>query len=514
MSIPGVSTGGKLGRLKPQLKKLCTYGRKVYLAFDRDCVYKRQVQNALHNLARMIMERGAMVYVLEWHDDFKGVDDYFAGCPGGMPLSTMLERAATLEEWRDALDSKAIELIDEPCKLAKRYAQVSERVEKRLRWNNLLDQMELDGQPFDPAQLRMFLALKHNVDIPLQDCQQICVFIAQQNRYSPIAEYLEDVAAEHGADDALLNEVASTYLGAGDDLHRAFLRKTLISAVARAMNPGCKVDTVCILVGDQGVGKSGFWEVLAGEWFDDSFGGGSDKDERLKLHRTWFVEWGELESIYKRRDVSSLKSFIACKKDSLRPPYGATTMDYLRPSIFVGTTNRDDFLADSTGNRRFWVVPVGIEAVPFNLLKENRDRIWAAAYHAFKAGEDWKLPKDLKQAAQETAQDYIFVDPWEQPVKDYIEGQNFVPTSDVLSIALGLELSQQGKGEEMRLADILRSLGWVKQRKTINGQKIRGWIFKSFGDEVGPVGPGNNELYQDVDEIRVTATDQPTDQPT
>ncbi|NEP19743.1 MAG: hypothetical protein F6J97_23125 [Leptolyngbya sp. SIO4C1] len=92
--------------------------------------------------------------------------------------------------------------------------------------------------------------------------------------------------------------------------------------------------------------------------FDDSVGSVSDKDERLKLHKSWFVEWAELEVVFRRKDVSAVKAFITTQTDQIRPPYGRAVMEFPRPSIIVGTTNFDEFLADPTGNRRFWVIGI------------------------------------------------------------------------------------------------------------------------------------------------------------
>jgi len=119
----------------------------------------------------------------------------------------------------------------------------------------------------------------------------------------------------------------------------------------------------------QGWQKSQFLKKLAGDWFDDSFGAMSDKDERLKLHSAWILEWAELETVFKRKDVAATKAFLSCASDSIRPPYGRETVKMLRPSIIVGTTNETEFLSDTTGNRRFWVVPVTAL-----LLKRNKNR--------------------------------------------------------------------------------------------------------------------------------------------
>ncbi len=175
ISIPGVSTGGKLGRLRPELELYCRYGRRIYLAFDRDIITKKTVQQALHNLARMIAANGAMVYVLEWNNLYKGIDDYLAA--GGELLPRIYE-AKTLEEWRDEQENSPTELLEvETCRLALRYKMVHDKLRGRLRWNELKGEIELDGQPADVDELRLYLALKHNIDIPVEDCCQIVTYI-------------------------------------------------------------------------------------------------------------------------------------------------------------------------------------------------------------------------------------------------------------------------------------------------------------------------------------------------
>lgn len=283
ISIPGVSTGGKHGRLKPELKSFCQYGRTIYLAFDRDIIQKKPVQQALHNLGRMLTAEGPMVHVLEWADAHKGIDDWLASLEPDAreaSLSSAIASSKTLEEWKAEHDEGQGDTVDydSACRLAKRYRRVEEKLTNRLRWNTLKGMVEMDGKPVELDNLRMYLALKHNVDIPFEECSQIVVYIAKQQSYNPVAEYLENVAKAYEADSALLDSLAQKYLGSDSELHSVYLRKTLIAAVARALRPGCKVDTVCILSGLQGVGKSTFWKILAGEDnFDDSIGSVSDR---------------------------------------------------------------------------------------------------------------------------------------------------------------------------------------------------------------------------------------------
>lgn len=487
ISIPGVSTGGKLGRLRPELELFCRYGRRVYLAFDRDIVSKKPVQQALHNLARMIAEKGAMVYVLEWTNAQKGIDDYLASGGEVMPL---IYQAKTIEEWRDDNESQPEALLEiETCRLALRYKMVHDKLKGRLRWNDMKSEVELDGQVADLDELRLMLALKHNIDIPVEDCGQIITYMARQQKFHPVAEYLHQCASTYQADSELLSSLAKTYLGTDSELHATFIRKTLIAAVARALSPGCKVDSVCILSGAQGVGKSSFWRVLAGDWFDDSVGSVSDKDERLKLHQSWFVEWAELEAVFRRKDISAVKAFITTQTDQIRPPYGRTVKEFPRPSIIVGTTNFDEFLADPTGNRRFWVVPIQTDWIPLDQLADERDRIWAAATHAFMQSEAWALPDEMKQAAAESGREFELSDPWEKPVLDFVEQSDRVSIFDILSHALHIDIERQDKSAQMRVANLLKANSWTTSREVVQGRRQRFWyspFFNKYGREGCP----------------------------
>lgn len=509
ISIPGVSTGGKSGRLRPELELFCRYGRRVYLAFDRDILHKKAVQQALHNLGRMIAANGAMVFVLEWPNHHKGIDDYLAA---GGDLQSLIYSAKTLEEWRDEQEENPSDLMEiETCRLAQRYNMVHDKLNGRLRWNDLKGTVELDEQEVDIDELRLFLALKHNIDIPVEDCCQIITYMARQKKYHPVAEYLHQCASTYEADDELLNSIAQTYLGADSELHATFIRKTLIAAVARALSPGCKVDTVCILSGKQEMGKSFFWRVLAGEWFDDSLGSASDKDERLKLHQSWFVEWAELEAVFKRKDISAVKAFITTQTDQIRPPYGRAVKSFPRPSIFVGTTNFDEFLADPTGNRRFWVIPVRSEFIPLDQLAEDRDRIWAAATHAFMKGEPWQLPAEMKQAARDANREHELSDPWEEPVLNFVEGQERISVDAILTHALNIDIDRQDRACQMRVTNLLKANGWTTKREVVQGRRRRFWYSPFFSKDGCPGCPEDAEKQA---EVEGQPTGQPTGRPT
>jgi predicted P-loop ATPase len=180
-----------------------------------------------------------------------------------------------------------------------------------------------------------------------------------------------------------------------------------------------------------------------------------------------------------------------------------------RPSILVGTTNFDEFLADPTGNRRFWVVPVKTDFIALDLLAEERDRIWAAATHAFMQGETWVLSAEMKQAAKEANLDYQLSDPWENPVLNYLEGKDRVRADEILSYALDLEIERQDRASQMRVTNLLKANGWTTSREVVQGRRQRFWYSPSF-NKLGC--PGCSEDSESQAAVAGQPSGQPTDQ--
>ena len=216
------------------------------------------------------------------------------------------------------------------------------------------------------------------------------------------------------------------YFGAEDSSYtRAVTRKTLVAAIARIYQPGTKFDSVLILNGPQGIGKSTLFAKLAGPWFSDSLAVTDmrDKSGPEKLQGYWILELGELAGM-KKTDVETIKSFISRVDDKYRASYGTNVESHPRQCIIVGSTNNENgFLRDITGNRRFWPVRISGESEKhaWEITEEIVQQIWAEALLIYQRGEKLYLEgEDAKLAIKEQS-DAMEVDDREGLVRTYLE---------------------------------------------------------------------------------------------
>ncbi len=234
----------------------------------------------------------------------------------------------------------------------------------------------------DAAALKVYLSKNYGIYSPTKTKDAV-VAVAAERAYHPVREYLEGLPEWDGIPrvDTLLID----YFGAADNSYtRAVSRKSMVAAIARIYQPGVKFDSVPILNGPQGIGKSTFYAKLAGEWFSDSLTltDMKDKSGPEKLQGYWILELGELAGM-RKADIETVKSFISRVDDKYRASYGVNVESHPRQCIIVGTTNAETgFLRDITGNRRFWPVrvPGNSKKKPWQLTPEDERQIWAATH--------------------------------------------------------------------------------------------------------------------------------------
>lgn len=276
----------------------------------------------------------------------------------------------------------------------------------------------------DDASLRVYLEKVYKIWTPAKIADALAA-VTHERSFHPVREYLEGLEEWDGI--PRLEQLLIDYLGAENSLYvREVTKKTLVAAVARVMNPGCKFDYMLVLNGPQGIGKSTLFAHLGGNWFTDSLGMNDMKDKTAaeKLQGSWILEVGELAGI-KKAEVEAVKSFLSRQTDKYRPAFGRRTVEHPRQCIIVGSTNNDmGFLRDSTGNRRFWPVRVdGVEAkrAPWNLNDYTVKQIWAETIEGWKAGEELFLTGDTAKEAIEQQKLAMEADERVGFIKDFLD---------------------------------------------------------------------------------------------
>lgn len=294
-------------------------------------------------------------------------------------------------------------------------------VKRDLPWREASDRRGRTWQNSDDSNLRLYMERTYGI-VGKEKIMDGVETTAKAHSFHPIREYIrsEDWDGVPRVETLLIR-----YLGAEDTAYtRAVTRKTLVAAVARVFRPGIKYDYMLVLRGRQGIGKSALLGRLAGEWFSDSFGTMSGKEAYEQVRRAWIIEVGELAGM-KKAEAETIKQFISKREDQYRPAYGRQVEVFPRQCIFVGTTNETEFLRDTTGNRRFWVVdtPNSDSRVDFRpeLTAEVVQQIWAEAYHYYRQGEPLYLTGEVEAEAARVQDDYAETDDRTGLVWAYLE---------------------------------------------------------------------------------------------
>ena len=326
------------------------------------------------------------------------------------------------------------------------------------------------------------LACEFGVFIPEPRIKSAIQYAAQKNQYCPIRRYLDHCSA-HAKPHADWARIGEVFLGNKHNIATLAMQRMMIGAVARAYNPGCSMSWLPILVGAQGVGKSMFARNLVPPALFSEVTTPLDTlmKEQYRLHVAWLLELPEIDNYFNIRNIENFKNLITTRADEVRRPYASLPERLFRRFVLIGTTNRNQFLVDSTGNRRF--VPLEIGGgfqIPWKQLVDERDSMWAAAVAAYRNGDSYEFDSGEIAAIAEYIQEFGDPDPWMDKVSSYVSIRQEVTAAEVLTNALELDPRNQGRREARRVADVLQAMGWrrlVTSRKDANGKSksVRIW---------------------------------------
>jgi predicted P-loop ATPase len=347
----------------------------------------------------------------------------------------------------------------------------------------------------DIAAIKLYLA-KFKTNNPTVDfsmtvsdelIRQAVLLVAKTYSYHPVKDWLELLKWDGKP---RLDRLLVDYAGAPDTPYvKEVAKNTLIGAVARIMEPGCKQDHMLILEGPQGIGKSTFVAILGGEHYADIPISPKEKDTVAGMQGAWILEASEMEML-KRADVAALKRFLTVTTDKVRLPYDHIPSILPRQSIFIGTVNPspEGYFRDETGNRRFW--PAACLKFDLQALKRDRDQLFAEAVARYQSGEAWHLDKpDVMAIAIAEQEKRMETDSWEETVKNWFASGNLpesLTTDNIGLYALNLTAAKMGQAEKRRLCTAIRASGfehksaWSKELKC----HIKVWVKVESEDDL------------------------------
>ncbi|AJX15015.1 VapE domain-containing protein [Burkholderia ubonensis] len=323
----------------------------------------------------------------------------------------------------------------------------------------------------DDYRCTLWLSQKYGISVRPDIVMSAVLLVADATHFHDVREYLNGLEWD-GVE--RVRAMPSKYLHVVDSeyVQLAFM-KWMIAAVARVVEPGCKVDNVLILEGRQGWRKSTALKVLAGkQWFTDTPIQIGNKDTYAVMAGKWIIELAELDSLNKT-DSSAAKSFFATETDRFRNFYGKRATDVHRQCVFAGSVNFDAYLKDESGNRRYWPLRCG-GLVDIDGIARVRDQLWAEAVHLYREGVVWHVTEAERPLFEVEQAERYEGDVYEDVIGKQLEYAARTTMEEILRDVLKLDSSKWTLPEQRRIGKALKSLGWVRKRESTGS---RGWFY-------------------------------------
>ncbi len=344
-----------------------------------------------------------------------------------------------------------------------------------IRFNLLTYSPEWDGTSWDDtcdSTVRGYIEARYGIH-SRDKCDDAFRMFLKTCEYNPVIDTIESIEWD-GVE--RIETLLVKWLKCDDNPYTREVSRLIFSGgINRLYNPGCKFDDVPVLVGThQGEGKSTFirWLAMRDEWFTDNLVEIEGTKGIEALEGIWICEIAEMMATTKAKEVESVKAYITRQNDRYRRPFDKRVTDHPRQCIFIGTTNKAQFLTDKTGNRRWY--PVICRQNGYELFN-NKEAVqndirqcWAEAKAKYDRGE--MLPYanqsiiDLIRSEQDAAveDDYRV-----GLIREYIEGRSEVCALELWQKALNNEFLRMSKRDSMDIGLIMQSMdGWVKEKKT------------------------------------------------
>ena len=294
----------------------------------------------------------------------------------------------------------------------KRLMRYNEHSDSLERWNDGEDWKDVDS-----LKVRKYIGGKYGADFPKQKADEAIEKRGDRNKYHPVRDYLDGLPDWDGV--ARVDTLFIDYFGCDDNVYsRDVARCWMVAGVKRIYRPGCKFDFVPVISGAQGIGKTSFLMVLGGAWYGEltTF---EPKPAIEEISSKWIVEINEMGAVSKPA-LEQQKAFLSGCQTRTRLSYRRNALNYKRQCIFMATTNMDEYLKDSTGNRRWWPLEATVDMVDLDRLRRERDQLWAEAVAMWAVGTPIFLSGEGLRIAEDEQEDKRESDPWDGIIEEYL----------------------------------------------------------------------------------------------
>lgn len=522
--VVGAAGKDALPRLAEELERCdISVDGRIFVLLPQNDRPENKSRRSFEQLGQLLHRRGARVVFASAPDEYKDVALWLHAHPdtawppaqlarvlgGEVDDDTPAAAAQLVTPARGALPiparvtvdafgqnfSTLVALLDDPL-----HREALMGVRGDFAFNEMSGELAFDGRELEETDVTGIRLRLEGFSTPegrklkfsTEDIWAAMAYLSKRRRHHPIRDWLSGL--EWDGVPRLEEPLARAFGQQWPGLEALLLRKWFLAAVARGMEPGCKVDTVLILRGDEGLKKSTVFKMLAGgkAFFSDSPVRIGEADGFALLRRKWIIEWPELDSMKRARDAEAIMAFLSATDDDYRPKWGRGQVSIPRSCVIVATTNEERFLKGNF-NRRFWVVTV--PSIDFVWLKANREQLWAEAAHLYREASTcalcaptfpdercemhrwWLEPEVEKQLRQHNTQ-HQEADGWVDVVRDWLRRERpaAVQVHRVLLEAIGKPAGQWNRIDQMRATEALKKLGWTGPLRRWGGQVGRWWV--------------------------------------
>lgn len=443
-------------------------------------------EGIFRNMGDQVLPEGVAVWRAEWLQSWRRAAERRAALDRARAeyeanlFPVKVEGAVVSDEWKS-------QLITRETKSGVVLASVGKNIElilrhdpriNSLRWHVMESRPEWTDGPLkgvhpdalDTALTNWLVQSEYRLSVPRGEAAANLYLVSRERLYDPLAEWLNSLRWDGKARAfRLLQDYFQIEYG-----NLGFLQliseKWLIAAVARALQPGCQVDTTLLLAdnGDGGQGKTTFCRVMGGEWYGkvDTH---LDKEALQKVTGKWIIELAEMAA-NKRTDRERMRGFLTDTSDRFRPPYGRVVQEFPRRCLFVATSNDETPIQDAFGQRRYWPVRV-TKDLKRTELERDREQLFAEAVVLFRGGEQWWLDKAEEEMAKEERATMLETDALAEHIMDWVRSlppdkrPRLISIPDYLQQKLGLMPSEALKANRSA-AIALRAAGFVREKQS------------------------------------------------